>query len=152
MLLERGLQAASTRNSAEDSNHLAVSGRPELKWPRRHVPSTALQFCLLLLGLLLLPACSHLETPGAKTDATQRRTLTPVVEPIGKVVAVRAELRFLVADFFLSESPKIEQRLGVYREGRKVGEVKITGPERDKQIAADIIAGEAKVGDEVRPD
>ena len=107
---------------------------------------------LILCASLLLTGCSHLRAPEPKSDSVAPRTITPVVEPIGKVVAVRSELRFLVADFFLSELPKVEQRLGVYRDGRKVGEVKISGPERDKQIAADIIAGEARVGDEVRPD
>ena len=110
---------------------------------------------LLLLPLLFLSACGHLQPSGAgaaKNGSEPARTLTPIVEPIGKVVVVRPELRFVVVDFFLSESPKIEQRLGVYRGGRKVGEVKISGPERDKQIAADIVEGEAKVGDEVRPD
>ena len=32
----------------------------------------------------------------------------------------------------------------------KVGEVKITGPERDNNIVADLVTGEAQVGSEVR--
>ena len=108
---------------------------------------------LLLGSLLCLLGCSHLQSPGDKpSGSNQKRTLTPVLESTGRVVVVRPDLRFVVVDFFLSELPRIDQPLGVYREGRKVGELKITGPERDKQIAADIVAGEVKVGDEVRPD
>jgi hypothetical protein len=40
--------------------------------------------------------------------------------------------------------------MNVYRRGLKVGEVKVTGPQRDDNIVADITAGEAAVGDEVR--
>jgi hypothetical protein len=46
----------------------------------------------------------------------------------------------------------LEQRLNVYRNGQKVGEVKVTGPALDTTIAGDIVAGEAQLGDEVRED
>ncbi len=32
----------------------------------------------------------------------------------------------------------------------KVGEVKITGPQQDNNIVADLVTGEAQVGDDVR--
>jgi len=38
----------------------------------------------------------------------------------------------------------------VYRQGLKVGEVKIVGPERDHMTIGDLIAGEARKGDDVR--
>jgi hypothetical protein len=44
----------------------------------------------------------------------------------------------------------IGQILTVSRDGLKVGEVKVSGPQRDDNIVADITAGEARVGDEVR--
>ena len=43
-----------------------------------------------------------------------------------------------------------EQRLNLYRRGLKVGEVKVTGPAREDNIVADLVAGEAEVGDEAR--
>jgi hypothetical protein len=46
--------------------------------------------------------------------------------------------------------PKLEQSLFLYREGMKVGEVKITGPQRENNTVADLVTGEAQVGDEVR--
>ena len=48
--------------------------------------------------------------------------------------------------------PAVDQRLNVYHDGQKTGEVKVTGPTRDTTIAGDITAGEARVGDEVRED
>lgn len=70
----------------------------------------------------------------------------------GKVASVNPILRFVVIDFYLSRLPQIGQPLSVYRQGQKVGEVKVTGPEQSRNIAADITAGDAKVGDEVRSD
>jgi len=46
--------------------------------------------------------------------------------------------------------PAINQRLAVYQAGQKVGQVKVTGPQSDTNIVADILEGEAHVGDEVR--
>jgi len=44
----------------------------------------------------------------------------------------------------------VEQRLFVYHNGLKAGEVKVTGPQTDDHIVADLITGEAQTGDEVR--
>ncbi len=76
--------------------------------------------------------------------------VTPLNEISGKIASVNAGLRFAVLDFYLTQLPAVDQRLGVYRQGQKVGEVKISGPARDHNIVADITAGEAHVGDEVR--
>jgi hypothetical protein len=48
--------------------------------------------------------------------------------------------------------PAIERKLEVYRTGLKVAEVRITGPSRDLNTVADIVAGECQPGDEVRGD
>jgi len=70
----------------------------------------------------------------------------------GKVVLVNPLLRFLVLDFPVRKLPVVDQRLNIYHNGQKIGEVKVTGPTRDTTIAGDIIAGEANVGDEARDD
>lgn len=44
----------------------------------------------------------------------------------------------------------MDQAFFLYRAGLKVGEVKITGPQRDNNVAADFITGEAQTGDEAR--
>ena len=87
---------------------------------------------------------------GQKVDSRPEVTLDEAV--LGRVVSVNPALRFLVMDFPVRKLPVLEQRLNVYRNGQKVGEVKVTGPGRETTIAGDIIVGEVQVGDEVRED
>jgi hypothetical protein len=68
----------------------------------------------------------------------------------GRIVSSYPALRFVVMDFALWGMPAIDQRLDVYRNNQKIGEVKVTGPAVDTSIAGDLTAGEARVGDEVR--
>ena len=123
---------------------------------------------LVLMGLVL-PGCRHpkpVDDPfgqsepkksrRARADKQTQQTTTkppprvvPLNELVGKVASVNP-LGFVVVDFPLGQLPPVDQRLGVYRQGQKVAEVKITGPAMDTAIAADILAGEAQVGDEVR--
>lgn len=77
---------------------------------------------------------------------------TPLMEAAGKVASVNPALRFAVIDFAFNPAPKVDQRMSVYREGQKVGEVKISRQARNSIIAADITAGDVRVGDEVRPE
>jgi len=87
---------------------------------------------------------------GQKAGPGPEVTLDEAV--LGMVVSVNSALRFLVMDFPVRKLPVLEQRLNVYRNGQKVGEVKVTGPGRETTIAGDIIVGEVQVGDEVRED
>ncbi len=87
---------------------------------------------------------------GQKVDSRPEVTLDEAV--LGTVVFVDPTLRFLVMDFPVRKLPVLEQRLNVYRNDRKVGEVKVTGPGRDTTIAGDIMFGVVQVGDEVRED
>jgi hypothetical protein len=83
-------------------------------------------------------------TAGAKFTVSSENGLT------GKIASVNAGLRFAVLVFPLSQMPSTGQRLNVYRNGAKVGEVRVTGPRRNENIVADIAAGEVLKGDEVR--
>lgn len=107
--------------------------------------------------LAFKPKKAKMDRPAVRQTTSQPATtqkplprVTPLNELSGKVASVNAGLRFAVLDFYLVQLPPVDQRLGVYRQGQKVGEVKITGPARDHNIVADITAGEAQVGDEVR--
>ena len=112
--------------------------------------------CVLLSAGLILAGCrSHprnYATPyppaGSKTNAFP--VITPDFSPLGKVVRVNEVARFVILNFGLGPMPRVDQKLQLYRQGLKIGEIKITGAPRDNYIAADILAGEAKVGDEVR--
>ena len=58
--------------------------------------------------------------------------------------------RYVVLTFPLGHMPALEQHLNVYHQGMKVGEVRVTGPQLDDNIVADILTGDAAVTDEVR--
>lgn len=83
-------------------------------------------------------------TPGAGMIVTPARGLS------GKVVRVNPNSRFVILSFPLGQMPGLEQRMDLYRSSLKVGEVRITGPQRDDKIVADLLAGEAAVGDSAK--
>jgi len=122
-------------------------------------------FALLLAGCAMSkpdPTASAIQTKTARSSkptaagrgqkAASKPEVTLDEAVLGTVVSVNPALRFLVMDFPVRKLPVLEQRLNVYRNGQKVGEVKVTGPGRDTTIAGDIMVGEAQVGDEVRED
>jgi len=128
----------------------------------------------LLVTALVLAGCAHKQeavfkpvagaTPAATSSsaAATAPAVTPapaasstlIVTPgrglTGKVARYNDAGRFVVLEFPIGHLPALEQRLFVYRGGMKVGEVKVTGPQRDDHIVADLTHGEAKAGDEVR--
>ena len=89
------------------------------------------------------------EVPGVVPTADQ-----PVVKSsdllAGKIASYNAIGRFAVLNFPVTRMPAVGQKLSVYREGLKVGEVKVTGPQKDDNIVADLVTGEARNGDAVR--
>jgi hypothetical protein len=66
------------------------------------------------------------------------------------VATVNPAAGFVVLSFPPGHMPAVDQRLSLYRRGLKVGEVKITGPQIDENVVADITAGDSDVGDEVK--
>jgi hypothetical protein len=125
---------------------------------------------MLALSCALLVGCRHARPSDQTTSSgeTKKRpdkkaaqsakeasNQAPREEPIsgvaGKIASVNSNLRFVVIDFTLSPLPRVEQQLGVFRQGQKVGEVKISSQARNNIVAADLTAGEAAIGDEVRP-
>src|SRR5262245_34489247 len=68
------------------------------------------------------PAVGRGQRDDSKPDVTLDQAVT------GTVVVVNSALRFLVMDFPVRKLPVLEQRLNIYRNGQKVGEVKVTGP------------------------
>jgi hypothetical protein len=97
------------------------------------------------------PSARSVRGSAASSEVTPPETggrLDDRVE--GRVTLFNPLLRYVVMDFPLRGMPALEQRLGVYRDGQRVGEVKISGPVRDTTVAGDVMVGEARVGDEVR--
>jgi hypothetical protein len=87
--------------------------------------------------------------PGANKSG-QKLVVTPETSLVGKVAWVNTSARFVVLNFPLGRLPAIDQHLNLYRSGSKVGEVKITGPQNDDNVVADIVTGDAAVGDQAR--
>jgi hypothetical protein len=102
------------------------------------------------------PQAAGREGPdGASASAgsnsyTQRLIVTPENALVGKVAFVNTTARFVVLNFPIGHLPAIEQRLNLYRGGLKVGEVKVTGPQYDDNVVADLLAGDSEIGDQVR--
>jgi hypothetical protein len=96
------------------------------------------------------PAFGVVPAASAGSASSQTLIVTPESALVGKVALVNAAGRFVVLNFPLGKMAAVEQRLSLYRRGLKVGEVKVTGPAREDNIVADLVAGEAQVGDEAR--
>ena len=69
-----------------------------------------------------------------------------------RIVSVNEKLQYVIVDFTNSRQLGIDEKLSVYRVGEKVAEIKISGPYRNTTVAADIVSGEVKYGDEVKTD
>ena len=110
---------------------LLISGCRLWPWPRKHAhPAPA-------------PVTQPATTPAAPV-------VTPDTSLTARVASYNATGRFVVLSFPVGRMPKPDQTLYLYRNGLKVAEVRITGPQRENNIVADIVNGDAQVGDEVR--
>ena len=109
---------------------------------------------LVIAGMLAAGCAYHRPARTARPATPAAVAPQPIVTPdnslTARVVSYNASGRFVVLGFPVGQMPKLEQGLFLYRQGMKVGEVKITGPQRENNIVADLVTGEAQVGDEVR--
>jgi hypothetical protein len=76
--------------------------------------------------------------------------VTPDLRPAGRIALVDNEARFVVVNFPPGVVPQPGQSMNVIHLGVKIGEIKITGPQRDYDTVADLTAGQAYVGDEAK--
>src|SRR5687767_9414996 len=106
---------------------------------------------LVVLSLAFVCGCASKPKPGVFSQVENGGLLvTPENSLVGRVLTYNAAGRFVVLDFPVGKLPRLDQTLFVYRQDLKVGEVKVTGPERDTNTVADLVSGEAQKGDEVR--
>ncbi|MGO8764923.1 MAG: hypothetical protein ACLQSR_07280 [Limisphaerales bacterium] len=105
----------------------------------------------LALSAVLLAGCSS-SRPNQFSHASPASPaiVTPDNSLTAKVISYDAVGRFVVLGFPVGEMPKNGDTLFLYRAGLKVGEVKITGPQRNTDIVADVVTGDAQTGDDVR--
>ena len=106
---------------------------------------------LLMAGILFSGCAAHKQKNSASAPIGSSLIITPDASLAAKVVKYYATGRFVVLRFPAGRMPAIGQRLFLYHDGLKAGEVKISGPQDDNyNIVADLIAGDAQAGDEVR--
>ncbi len=111
--------------------------------------------CLILSIVVLLAAgatgCGGRSATAAKSSSPESPAIvTPDASLEATVVAVNPVGRFVVLSFSGLQMPKVDQACFIYRSGLNVAEVKITGPRQDNNIVADLLSGDAQVGDTVR--
>jgi hypothetical protein len=88
--------------------------------------------------------------PTVLTNALRYPLITPLESVFGRVVSVNTQAQFVVVDFFFNRLPSPGQHLAVFRLGRRVGEVRASVWAKGGRMAADILNGDAQVGDDVR--
>lgn len=115
---------------------------------------TAAMRCIgwLLVGTLLISvgcATSRSSKEPAK-PAGNNLIVTPGHELTGRVSLVNTSSRYAIVAFPIGALPATGSVLGVYRDGLKVGELKVNGPQMDNLITADLVTGDCGAGDEVR--
>jgi hypothetical protein len=98
----------------------------------------------------LLAGCAHRKPVAPAPEKRTTPLVTPDLNPVGHVALVNNEARFVVINFPPGTVPQAGQPMTVNHRGVKIGEVKITGPQRDTDTVADLVNGEAYVGDEVK--
>jgi hypothetical protein len=114
---------------------------------------------------LIVPACLALcfsaagcaSAPPAPAPVAQAQPTTTVRIVPAQSEEVPATIRkvddtyqFVVIDFSSRAMPPVGTRLAVYRDGKPVGEVRISEPTRAQFATADILTGDLQVGDEAR--
>jgi hypothetical protein len=111
----------------------------------------AVALLLVLMFALVCNGCSSKQPKmhtAAKSSAPSA-IVTPDFSLAAKVISVNTVGRFVVLSFPSGVLPKIDQTMFLYRGGLKVAELRVTGPQQESNIVADITSGEAQVGDAV---
>jgi hypothetical protein len=112
----------------------------------------------VLSAALLLTGCMHHKpapgpaepAPPVMSQPPPSAVIKPDLQATGRVAMVNAEARFVVISYPPGSALPTDQRLNVYRNGEKVGEIKVTGPQHENNTVADIVSGDVQLHDEVR--
>jgi hypothetical protein len=109
----------------------------------KHVALVGCATAVLFAGCLgsgrSKPSGAHLEQSSTEVGAA-----------IARIASVNPELGFVVIDFASQTMPAPGTQVTIYRGSKRVGAVRITQPTHPPLATADIVDGEARVGDEAR--
>jgi hypothetical protein len=119
---------------------------------RKHLPVLLIVVALPLSGCAWLhrQVTWHHHAPAQPAPASSQTVVTPDESLTAKVLTVNTVGRFVILNFPEGRMPRLDQHLFLYRNGLKTSEVKVVGPQQDTSIVADIVSGDAQVGDTVR--
>jgi hypothetical protein len=94
------------------------------------------------------PSAFTVRSPSGNTNVA----MTPLLSPVGRIFSVNTQAQFVVVTFPVGDLPQNNARFSIFRGGTKVGDIKITIPPAPvgNGVSADIVAGTAQDGDEVR--
>jgi len=111
--------------------------------------------CVTAVAVLGLAGCSQLGKLGGAVQPMAKPGGGTMVAPLafrveGKVVRTNVRLNFVVLDFGLQGLPAIGQQFVIYRLGKRVGQVRVSGPAWDTYAVADVVEGEIWTGDEAK--
>lgn len=114
----------------------------------------AVLFFVFLLTLTVTGCAGlhHNAEAGKAPAASRKPIITPDLSLSATVVSVDNVGQFVVLNFPAEQLPKVGQTLFLYRNGLKVAQLNVTGPQDGSNIVADIVTGNAQVGDIVRND
>ena len=117
-------------------------------------------FALLFAGLLFTGCSWHKSASqsaskpskgsGGTPTKASKQIVTPDTSLTAKVVLYNDIGRFVVMGFPVGKLPQANQPLFLYRKGLKVAEVKVNAMSTDNFVVADLVSGNAQVGEEVR--
>jgi hypothetical protein len=92
---------------------------------------------------------AHESNPSAQTAKskpdTQKLSVSLETGLEGKVVSVNG--RYVVLSFPVGTLPVLQQQLNAYHRGLKSAELRVSGPQLDDTIVADVLSGKPAVGD-----
>jgi len=89
-------------------------------------------------------------TPDKTSDTPNLPSVRAATGPSARVQQVNERLQFSVLDFGVDNIPGATNHMGVYREGKQIGIVRLGSIVRGSTVVADIVSGEIKPGDIVR--
>jgi hypothetical protein len=121
----------------------SLTNRPTFSPAAKRVALVGCATAMLFAGCLgsgrAKPSGAHLEPSSTELGAAAAR-----------IASVNPELGFVVIDFASQTMPAPGAQVNIYRGGKRVGAVRITEPAHPPLATADIVEGEARVGDEAR--
>ena len=109
-----------------------------------------INFPLFCFAAVFLSGCANQPQFSNPTGFGSPAIITPAHDISGRVTMVNPAKNVVVLNFPIGQLPELNQPMTAYRHGKIVGEILITGPRRDDNIAGEIFTGEIQVGDEVR--